>query len=317
MANMPGALHHREWRDFASNRNEALELARPLAPWLFMFDADDVLHSTGFVFDTKPCAAYSITLNRGGVLYQNTRLFNSSHPWAYRGVLHEYPFSADGADLPTLSQPAAAVWIDSRAEGGRSANTRDKYVNDALLLERELAKDTGDERDDLDVHRTTFYCANSWRDAGSPANASKWYLARATGGGWVEERYVSFLNLIRLEPDVQTQLRYAWAALELGTRRWEATHAALLGVRERGAWSQEAYWLGRASVDAGGVLAEWTLFGEATVYQYMFQDEFSIVAFWTNHFAESRDAASAALLAAPADQQARIRANIAHAVSRL
>lgn len=38
---VPGELHHRPWRDFAHNRNEALELARSHGDWLLFIDADN------------------------------------------------------------------------------------------------------------------------------------------------------------------------------------------------------------------------------------------------------------------------------------
>jgi glycosyltransferase involved in cell wall biosynthesis len=43
MADLPGELHERPWRDFAHNRTEALELARPHGEYVLIIDADDVL----------------------------------------------------------------------------------------------------------------------------------------------------------------------------------------------------------------------------------------------------------------------------------
>ena len=43
MTDLPGKLHERPWRDFAHNRTEALELARPHGEYVLIIDADDVL----------------------------------------------------------------------------------------------------------------------------------------------------------------------------------------------------------------------------------------------------------------------------------
>jgi len=43
MADLPGELHERPWRDLAHNRTEALNLARPRGDYILIIDADDVL----------------------------------------------------------------------------------------------------------------------------------------------------------------------------------------------------------------------------------------------------------------------------------
>src|SRR5690348_8585746 len=44
LAGIPGELIERPWRDFASNRNDALELAEKQGPdWILIIDADEEL----------------------------------------------------------------------------------------------------------------------------------------------------------------------------------------------------------------------------------------------------------------------------------
>ncbi len=43
MADLPGELVERPWRDFAHNRSEALALARPRGDYSLVIDADDAL----------------------------------------------------------------------------------------------------------------------------------------------------------------------------------------------------------------------------------------------------------------------------------
>ncbi|MGH3102149.1 MAG: glycosyltransferase, partial [Thermoleophilia bacterium] len=43
LADLPGELIDRPWRDFGSNRTEALQLARGRADYVFVIDADEVV----------------------------------------------------------------------------------------------------------------------------------------------------------------------------------------------------------------------------------------------------------------------------------
>src|SRR5215469_7757007 len=43
MADLPGELEERPWRDYAHNRSEALELAQSYGDYVLIMDADDVL----------------------------------------------------------------------------------------------------------------------------------------------------------------------------------------------------------------------------------------------------------------------------------
>ena len=46
MADVPGALHERPWRDFGHNRSEALDLARAQGGgYVLVMDADNIFHA--------------------------------------------------------------------------------------------------------------------------------------------------------------------------------------------------------------------------------------------------------------------------------
>ena len=83
------------------------------------------------------------------------------------------------------------TWIQARTEGSRSNDTQ-KYHKDAMLLQKEL------ENPECDKARTLFYLAQSYRDSQNKEQAIKYYKQRAVlPNSWVEEQYVSYLNLIR------------------------------------------------------------------------------------------------------------------------
>ncbi len=303
-----GVLHERPWVNFGHNRTELLELARETeAAWFFMMDADDILMSQseeGKPFEQQFGSsedAYTMTFKRGNLSYRRPAIFNRK-PWVFKGALHEYAH-LDDAVLGHIT----TSWIDARVEGSRSKNPN-KYRDDALALEAEFATKSDS--------RTAFYCAQSWRDSGNSEKASEWYLRRAAMGGWNQEIYVSYLNLVRLSPDVNLKLKYAWLSLD-ACPRLEAAHAALEYFRQRNTWSSRAYFLGFAAAQEfqkQKAKAASDLFAEPV--ECKFYDEFSIHAFYTGHDDIAILYGMKAYFLAPLDERSRILNNVKYSVER-
>jgi glycosyltransferase involved in cell wall biosynthesis len=286
----PGKLYERPWVNFGHNRTEALELARPLADWLFMLDADDIYKGTTEFPQLSPTFdAYSIELQRGSLQYYRPVIFNSRTPWVYLGALHEY------ASIPTNPQPMieplpTTYYIDARVEGARSKNPT-KYKDDALMLEQELLTEPENSR-------AAFYCAQSWRDSGNPQKAIQWYLTASTlRTAWYQERYISYLNLIRLvdtmslksqDSILEQKLKYGWKALEICPGRLEAAHSILEFCRKQNLWNLQVYAFALMTVETLEKRdTKNELFTEPEVYTYKFYDEFALYSFYTNHKANA------------------------------
>ena len=78
MAGIPGELHERPWKDFAHNRNEALELARGKADYVLVIDADDLLAiPEGFALPALASDAYQLRVEDAGTVYWRTHLFRA------------------------------------------------------------------------------------------------------------------------------------------------------------------------------------------------------------------------------------------------
>jgi len=305
--NIAGQLHQRPWVNFAHNRSEALEIARPLAAWSFMMDADDIIEAPPR--DTRPpfeanAHAYAIKIKRGTLTYYRAAIFNNAFPWYYIGAVHEY---AHCPNVQILQLPYPNTILDARCEGARSKNPK-KYEEDALLLESELEKDPNN-------NRSIFYAAQSWRDAGNFEKARHWYKKRMDIGGWAEEQYVSALNLIRMSSNLDEKFTLAWKALEF-CPRLEATHEVLKTTRILNLWSQQAYALGKATSVFSRTPPINGLFIEQYIYDYEFDDEFSIHCFYLKKDEDAAAAAFKALQAAPPAHQPRIRQNYEFALKR-
>jgi glycosyltransferase involved in cell wall biosynthesis len=299
-----GILHERPWVNFGHNRTELLELARQTeAAFFFMMDADDILVSEGKPFEQQFGSedTYTMTFKRGDLTYRRPAIFNTK-AWAFKGALHEYAH-LDNAVIGHID----TAYIDARVEGARSKNPN-KYRDDALALEAEFIA-----RPDP---RAAFYCAQSWRDSGNSEKATEWYLQRTTMGGWNQEIYVSYLNLVRLTPDVNLKLKYAWLSLE-ACPRLEAAHAALEYFRQRNTWSSRAYYLGLEAAQAVKTSSQKKtndLFAEPV--EYKFYDEFSIHAFYTGHDDVAVLNGMKAYFLAPLDERPRILNNVKYSVDR-
>lgn len=167
----PGELHEREWRGFGPNRTELLELAQGTADYHLMLDADHTLHVEG---DQPDLTADSYLLKiRGPMEWRLPLLTRDGHPFEYRGVAHSYLAS----DAPTRTETTDWLSID----GGPGASRQ--------KLERDLQALTGAFAENPEDARTVFYLAQTYRDLDMPEQAIRFYLLRASMGGWEEEVY--------------------------------------------------------------------------------------------------------------------------------
>ena len=318
---IPGNIFDHPWRDFATNRNLALqELRRERSvDYAFMIDADDQLEISP-LFDLTAFKAgmnkdvYDVMVRHGSVVHGRPQIFRNNYPKSrWVGVLHEYLDVAQ----PFTRETANGLAVLASIEGSRNADPL-KFQKDAEILEKALKT----EKNDYLRNRYTFYLAQSYRDSESPEKARISYRERMEMGGWNEEVYVSALEAIRCcikiggitEFDV-AQACFETAKKTLPTRaeaHWAiAFFCRALGKNKEGATIADQG-LG-ISMPAGG------LFIEPWIYNYGLRDEFSINAYWAGHYVECLDSCLQLLtkMAVPPDQIARVAANAGAAFEKL
>lgn len=185
---VPGRLIERPWVSFAHNRTEAFDLARDEADYVLVIDADETLHvEEGFTSAGLTADAYNVESRYGGLSYARAQLLKSSASWRWAGVVHEYPVCPYVSGPPPLIE---GLWVEVRHDGARAREPK-TYRRDALLLEEALLEQPDDPR-------TTFYLAQSYRDAGDFELAQRHYRARTRLGGWQDEVWYSLYQLARL-----------------------------------------------------------------------------------------------------------------------
>ncbi len=189
MQDVPGELHERPWKDFGSNRSEAMTLARNKADYTLVIDADECFRlAPDFSWahlQGQDC--FMISSENNGMHYHRCQLMNNRLPWRYEGVLHEYAFAPGAARGEVYPGITTVVHHD----GARSTNP-EKYEADARVLKRALKKEP-------DNVRYVFYLAQSYRDAGQLDKAIRWYQKRAKLGGWEEEVWFSLFQIAELK----------------------------------------------------------------------------------------------------------------------
>jgi len=273
---IPGELFERPWRNFGSNRTEALELAQGRGDYIWVMDADDVV-TGGIDFSGLTADGYSVRI-RDGAMYWRVQLFRDGVPWRYAGVLHEVAV----CDVPHTKQRLEGDYrIESRRLGARNQDPQ-KYVRDAAILQAEVDRNPHDTR-------SIFYLAQSYFDAGDCANARRWYARRAEMGGWQEEVYYSLYRVA--------------LAMDRGGESWPAVQDAFLK-----AWSHRPtraeplymiarhyrvagdYRLGHLFAERAALIplpADDVLFVPADVYEWRVLDEQAVCGSWIGRQAEA------------------------------
>lgn len=283
LRDLPGTLYEKPWKDFAFNRSQALELARPMADYSLIIDADDALElPAGYKLPPLLDDCYMIQIRDNALAYQRKQLVSNRLHWYYRGVLHEF-LESEGThstgNLPDV--------IMRRNHDGARRRDPETYRRDAAILERALKT----ESDQFLRVRYTFYLAQSYRDCKDTEKAIRNYLKRAKLGGWQEEVFVSLYQAAKLMeraeyPDDEVIAAYEAATAALPTRG-EAIHGAARFCRIK-----KLYEKGFEIASAGMKLKQpdGGLFTEPWVYSVGIPDEYSINAYWTGHYVESLEA---------------------------
>ena len=300
-----GKVFHHPWKNFGHNRSLSLAASREICPdgWAWVLDADDVVEGEmpkDFLsMIPKEVNGINIQIKQGSTHYERVQLFRNSVKWCYERALHEYPalMAGEKSEQKMASLPPT-IWNISSREGARNADPVAKYKRDAEALMGDLAKYPNDPR-------TLFYLANSWRDAGVPDKALKYYKKRADlKNGWDQEKYLSLYYIAQLESNFDTKLENAWKAYELDPRRLEVQYIMMLeGIKQRKKLHQ-IYALAIATTNRAPLRD--FLFVDTELYGWKYDELLSVVAFTCKHYEEAVVVGERALANAPEREKKRI-----------
>ena len=316
---IPGELHESTWKDFGTNRSEALEYAQKTDhDYSLMIDADEVLvFEPGFdptkFKDSLTADLYNIFAQFGQTRYHRPQMTSNRKKFYYRGVLHEYVDCHD----PIGTRDFARGFMNTPIQDGARSSNPKKYEDDAVKFEEALASGKVEEKD---FNRYHFYLAQSYRDSQQWDKALQAYLKRADLGGWNEEVFYSLYQAGRimeiLEKPVDNIIQLYFKAYQTAPWRAESLWAAARLCRAFSRFDQ-GYRFAKQGLKVR--YPEGALFVGQGVYEWAMLDEFSIASYWTGHYRESRMASMQLLKdnKFPADQKDRIEANLKFATDAI
>jgi glycosyltransferase involved in cell wall biosynthesis len=292
-AGVTGHLYDRPWVDFGHNRTEALTLCDTVMDWAIMLDADDNLAGPSppaSVWEQTNMDGFVIRIHHGNMRHYRVHVFRTGIGWTYEGVLHESPV-CKGKAQATVGILGTDIYMETRCEGVRARNPR-KYLDDAELLERQPVRNA----------RTVFYIAQSYRDAGMKERALMYYKQYVQmADGSPSDRYLAYMNIVLLTEVAAEQTMYGWAGVELNPKRLEIPFVLMQRFRTEGRkLTQELYAM--AAACSGRSITVDMLLVNPMVYEWAYDDEFSVVAFATGHYKESYEASLRVAMNAPVSE---------------
>jgi len=162
LRDLPGELIERPWVDFATNRNQALALARGYGEYAFFIDADDVLEGAeGFGFGELAATGYVLEMLVAESRSWVNALARLDLDCTWTGVLHEVLSCTQPHEWRVL--PGARIRVIGDGARGRKG-LREKYAGDAELLRGAIEREPGNAR-------YRWYLAHSLRESGQYAAA--------------------------------------------------------------------------------------------------------------------------------------------------
>lgn len=314
LADLPGQLHERPWKDFGHNRSEALELARAdidAGDYILIIDADEEwLPEPGFSWPKLTADIYQVLHHSGssGTTFYLNQLVRAGLPARYVGVLHEVL----SCDEPHRVEKLEGVAIAGHFDSARNKDPDAKYRRDAKVLEAALEQEPNNLR-------YLFYLAQSYRDSNQLASAIDAYRRRAEAGGWEEEVWYSLFQVGVLEERAGHFPRAVAAHLEAYAKR--PTRAEPLVAlarlhREREQWAPAHLFAERA---LNTPEPDDILFLDTAAYRWRALDEYAIASFWVGEYAASLKAHDELLKNPnlPRDQRSRVERNREFCVQKL
>lgn len=276
--NILGKVHQKPWKNFGHNRTLSAELAQKTLKdlgfsldntFLLLLDADMLLEVSN-KFDKNALQAdyYLVCQKSNAFSYYNTRLIRASLPWQCVGVTHEYW----SCKTPCRESKLDTISIDDREDGGSKA---DKFERDVKLLTQGLQDEPGNVR-------YMFYLAQSYKSLNKYDDSIKWYKTRIEKGGWNEEVWYSKFMIGQCLQELgkwDDALASYLDAYQYNPDRAEPLHQIAKYYRMNNQ-NHLAYLFAKEGREIPYPKQQ-ILFISYPVYDYLFDEEISIAAYYT------------------------------------
>jgi glycosyltransferase involved in cell wall biosynthesis len=302
---VPGELHEMDWVNFGWNRSESIKLTKGKTDYVLLLDGDDTINIKDIKSFKDSLSGDGYHIHHTGSLdYTLPRLITSAHDWRFVGVTHEYITSPQGSNFKDQRE----LTITHHADGGCRS---DKFTRDIQLLEQGLI-------DEPDNARYVFYLAQSYKDVGQWDKAFEAYKKRASMGGWPEEVYYCYYQMVNAQIYLSKQgvntegamLEYLMKGIEVNPERVEALYAVIRHYRTTQQYTKAMVYARH------GLMISYPynqkLFIEKDIYDWKLLDEISICQYWVGDYWECRSNCKKLLTSGllPTSEMKRVQSHI-------
>ena len=181
---IPGKIINEPFKNFAHNRNVALQNCIYMSDYILLLDADMVLDVRSFKKTDLVHDCYFVLQGSDAFHYNNVRIVRNNGLFKYNGVTHEYVDTPPNTGIHTLDK--TKIFINDIGDGGSKTN---KYERDIELLTK------GIEEEPQNRERYYFYLANSYFDLRKYDQAIENYKIRITLKGFDQEIWYSYYRI--------------------------------------------------------------------------------------------------------------------------
>jgi hypothetical protein len=320
MADVPGMLHERPWKEFDGSRTEALDLARAECReqgWLLLIDADEYLEVQGTLTLPAGFDWYNgwITRGKDAPGWARPVFLRANKPWVFEMPRHEGLCCK--IVTPAAPVPVPNALIVSTTEGARAkVGAYERYLNDAHVLEAWLVAHPGHAR-------CQYYIAQSYREAANSKlpidqqtmqKAVMHYLKRANMAGYDEETFSAIYQAANCMRDSgypwERILQTLLLAYNFRPQRAEPLLLIACHYREAGQYVMAESFARRAAT----LPIPADTFGDVdrSAYEWRARDELAVALTFLGKHVEARDLwrQCLALPSLPPTERARMEANL-------
>jgi len=285
---IPGKVVEKEFVDFSTNRNFALQACHSMKDmdYVLLLDADMKLMFGKIDIQqfktTMDKDAYFLFQGNDSFMYKNIRIVKNTPEYSYWGVTHEY------MNLPKICRQHSILkddmFIHDIGDGGAKD---DKFARDIRLLKKGLESDPNNDR-------YLFYLGNSYLDSGQYQGAIDTYKKRIQVGGWKEEVWYCYYSIGRAYKSLYFSnnlcnsnyifhaIHYWMEAYEYYPERIENLYEIVKLYREQSKYNLAYQFYLMADYQRTHHYSDDHLFHEKAIYDYKLDYELSIMAFYIN-----------------------------------
>ena len=309
LGEIPRDIYEYPFVDFATTRNQSLDLAAPRAVFGLLLSGDETLvdpdglvrrHCIETRDRTDDLGAWNVQLSIGGTKFFSTRLVRLSAGWRYVGEVHEVLVKP--GHPPVRARIDGPVIVHAATDPDRK---RLRLYRDLEILREKMRQAPEDTR-------TQFYLAQTISELGMHAQAFEAYKRRVTmATGFVEEQYeaafrMAMTSMLLGRPWPETQELFL-EAHAIDPRRAEPIHQVANYWRFQKNWP--LCWMFASYGAEISYPNDCVLFVDVDVYRYRLAELASIAGFYVGQMDRGRRYAEKAAAARPED--ARLKENLA------